>query len=152
MARKLDAPYSLIEKLINKISIQPVRFVNYEIQYDCVSIDHELLLATAFISIMTRWRKAKGIKKIRPITAAAAAGQDMQPNAGLAKGKALKNLKTKFNRALMTSKGKINGLAVQKAHEAKRVKISIAKLLGKQLPVTLALYYQESLALASCQP
>lgn len=149
MARNLDAPYSLVEKLINKSPTQIPRFVNYEIQYDRTCIDRELLLTTGFISIMTQWRRAGGIK-LRPMPKAVA-GQDRQRNVGLAKRQRLQGIKIKFAQALATSKGKINELAVQKVHEAKLIKISVGRLLGKQLLVSPDLYYQESLALASCQ-
>lgn len=62
IARKLDSPSTKIEKLKKKKAKKTNKFVNYEITYDTTLIDRELLIATAFISILTQWRKAKKSK------------------------------------------------------------------------------------------
>ena len=58
IAHKLDSPYKLA-KLRKFNAMRENQFVNYEILYDTTILDREVLISTAFISIMTQWRKAE---------------------------------------------------------------------------------------------
>lgn len=62
-ARKLTFPecISPLQKLCKK-KIQSKTIIDYEVTYDSTLIDLELLIATAFISMMTQWCFAKGNK------------------------------------------------------------------------------------------
>lgn len=136
ITRKLSAPSTKKEKLQKKKAIKTNKYVDYEIAYDTTLIDRELLIATAFVSIMTQWRKAKKSKSPTTISK---------------KSKIMKikrDTGMKFKKAAGTSAAITESKVNRNMRKVKIAKSIVAKFLGKK-PVNTAEIYQENIALAS---
>lgn len=116
--------------------------VDYEVMYDETYLDRELFIATAFVAMMTQWRKSK---KSKPITAA---GGSKKNKVKFVKRQGV----AKVKRAVNTGAAMTEAQASSKMRKIKLFKAAINNFLGKRpLGATNNEYLQESLALSGYQ-
>lgn len=133
-ARKLAAPQTKKEKLKKKKAIKYNKYVDYEITYDTTLIDRELLIATAFISIMSQWRKIKSAKvpsSTIPLN---------KKKVMLFKKSSVSKVKRVMNTGVVISKNK----NLQNVRKTKIAKSMMGKLVAKKPTITRPQYFQGS--------
>lgn len=139
IARKLSSKnFKCLTKVLNCVkdkiptctenSDDSKNVIDYEITYDSTLIPRELLVTTAFISIMTQWRRLKQTKLL-----VNKAGGPKIGKTKLIKRKVMMKTKHILHMGMATSEMKTN-MALMKSRKAKGLML---KLLGKTAPPTI---------------